>query len=204
MKKRALMCLIFLVATMSACGGEGQKSADDTFLRLRRQYLEMTECSGHMDITADYGQRVYTYGVDFSWQKEGETLLTLTAPENVAGTTAHISVGETALEYDGVMMETGPLDSRGLSPIDVLPAFFNYMREGYGAECVLEGEESPRQLHIVFRDPEKEPGQGIECELWLQEETGALLRGEMSEDGITVIQCEVSGFTTSLSPRQQN
>ena len=189
--------MMILVLPLAACGGGGNE-ADEALLQVRRQYLEMTACSGHMDLTADYGERVYTYGMDFAWAKEGETLLTLTAPENVAGTTARIFKGETALEYDGVMMETGPLDSRGLSPVDVLPALLTYAREGYAAECTLEGEDPACRLHVVFRDPEKEPGQGIECELWFQPDTGALLRGELSEEGYTVIYSDVTGFTMEM------
>lgn len=37
----------------------------------------------------------------------GETVLTITAPENIAGVTARILEGETALEYDGMRVETG-------------------------------------------------------------------------------------------------
>lgn len=199
MRRRLCALMMTLVLVLTACGGRGRgNEAEELLLGLRGQYLEMTACSGHMDLTADYGQRVYIFGIDFTWEKEGKTLLTITAPENVAGTTAHIVSGETALEYDGIMMETGPLDSTGLSPLDALPAFLSYAREGFAAECVIEGEENMRQLHVICRDPEKEPGQGIECELWFQPDTGTLLRGELSEEGFTVIRSDVTGFIMEL------
>lgn len=203
MHKRLCALTMTLVLVLTACGGKGGNEAEEALAKVRGKYLELTACSGHADLTADYGQRVYTYGVDFTWQREGETLLTITAPENVAGTTARISAGETALEYDGVMLETGPLNSEGLSPVDAIPALLSYAREGFAAECALEGEEGePRTLHVVCRDPEKEPGMGMEAELWFERSTGNLLRGELSQEGFTVIQCGVTGFAMTLSPEQ--
>lgn len=200
MKKRLCALMMTLVLPLSACGGAGGgDEAEKALVEVRGKYLEMTACSGHADLTADYGQRVYTYGVDFTWQREGETLLTLTAPEVIAGTTAHIAAGETALEYDGVMLETGPLNTEGLAPVDALPALLAYAREGFAAECALEGAEGEMQsLHVICRDPEQDPGVGIEAELWFDQATGNLLRGELSEGGVTVIQCAVSGFAMEL------
>lgn len=187
------MQMMIFALLLTACG-EKSSEAEERLAEVRGSYLEMTTCSGHMDLTADYGQRVYTYGLDFSWQRDGETLLTVTSPELVAGTTAHIAAGETALEYDGVMLETGPLNEAGLSPIDVIPALLTYAREGFAAECAMEELETSRRLHVVFREPENDPGVGTEADIWFEPSTGALLEAEVSEDGFTVIQCTVSEF----------
>ena len=196
MKKRLCAPMIALVLLLTACGGGGGNEAEEALARIRGRYIELLACSGHAELTADYGQRVYDYGIDFTWRREGETLLTITAPENVAGTAAHIAAGETALEYDGVMLETGPLNTRGLAPVDAVPALLRYAREGFAAECALEGEEGEeKRLHVICRDPETKPGEGIEAELWFAPESGALLRGEVSEGGFTVIQCDISGFS---------
>ena len=60
-----------------------------------------------------------------------------------------------------------------------------------------EGEESQR-LHVICRDPESEPGTGTEADLWFDGTTGALLRGEISDGGMTVIQCDISDFGMDL------
>jgi len=191
-----------LALLLAGCGGE-EGQAEERMNTVRGRYLEMTACSGHADLTADYGQRVYIYGLDFTWKQEGETVLTLTAPEDVAGVTARIAAGETALEFGGTMVETGPLDSSGLSPIDALPALLAYAREGFAAECVLEDWDGEERLHVTCRDPEEEPGTGVECELWFEPESAALLRGELSAEGFTVIQCEVSGFVMELGKTEE-
>ncbi len=199
MRKRLCALMMILVLPLSACGGkDGGGEAEKALAEIRGKYLEMTGCSGHAELTADYGQRVYAYGLDFTWQREGETLLTLTAPEVIAGTTAHIAAGETALEYDGVMLETGPLNAAGLAPVDAVPALLAYAREGFAAECAMEEGEESQRLHVICRDPESEPGTGTEADLWFDGTTGALLRGEISDGGMTVIQCDISDFGMDL------
>lgn len=199
MRKRLCALMMTLILPLAACGGAGEgNEAETMLLQARSRYLEMTACQGHMDMTADYGQRVYTYGVDFSWEKEGETLLTLTAPESVAGAAAHIAKGETALEYDGVMLETGPLDTAGLSPIDAVPAILACLREGFLAECVLEDWDGETRLHLVSRDPNAEPGAGVETDLWLNGESLDLVRAEFSDGGFTVLRCDCAGFVMTL------
>ena len=198
MRGRLCALMMILTLTLAACGGEGGRGADEMMLETREKYLEMTDCSGHMDMTADYGRRVYEFGVDFSWAKGGETTLKLTAPENVAGATAHISKGETALEFGGAMLETGPLNSAGLTPIDALPALLGYAREGYLAECALEDWDGVELLHVTCREAEKPPGEGTEAQLWFVPESAVLHHAEISDGGETVLQCKFTDFSLTL------
>lgn len=197
MRKKLCALMMTLVLPLTACGGAGDE-AEESLQKVRGMYLEMTACTGHVEITADYGQRVYSYGIDFSWEREGETRLVLTSPHNVAGTTAHIAAGETALEYDGVMMETGALDSAGLTPMDALPALLAYAQEGYMAECVMENWENVPWLHVTCRDPAQDPGQGVEAQLWFLPKEGTMTRGEISENGRTVILCDFTDFVMTM------
>ena len=82
-----IVCLL-LAALLGGCSKT--ESENDLALQLRSDFLAMDGCSGTMDVTADYGQRVYEYTVSFSsTQKDGMTLV-ITAPEEVAGITATV------------------------------------------------------------------------------------------------------------------
>lgn len=204
MRGRLCALMMILTLTLTACGGETGRGAEEMMLETRSKYLEMAICSGHVDMTADYGRRVYDFGVDFSWEQEGETVLTLTAPENVAGATAHISKGETALEFGGAMLETGPLCAAGLTPIDALPALLNYAKEGFLAECVLEEWDGTQLLHVTCRDPEGTPGEGVEAQLWFVPESAALHHAEVSDGGETVLQCSFTDFTMTAQTAESS
>ena len=124
-----------------------------------------------------------------------ETVLALREPELAAGITARISEEGGVLEYDGLALETGPLDGDGLSPVSALPALLSAARSEYMAECTLERTGDSELLRVLCADPEDPPGTGRETALWFDPETYALVRGEISVDGYRVIQCELTGFT---------
>ena len=197
MRHRTGMCVLMMILglSLSACGGaEGGNRAEQLALDIRGEYLEMGGCTASLELTADYGQRVYTYGIGLNYAREGETILTITAPENIAGVTARILEGETALEYDGMRVETGPLDDSGMSPVDAVPVLMDYVQEGFIAECGMEAQGESEVLRVVCREPESTAGEGRECSLWFDPSTHALLRGELSQDGFTVIQCVFTEF----------
>ena len=68
------MIPLLLVAVL--CGCVGEQGDNDLTLQLRADFLSRTGCSGTMDLTADYGQRVYEYTVDFSeTEKDGLSMV---------------------------------------------------------------------------------------------------------------------------------
>lgn len=196
MRKR-ICALMMTLPLLAGCSGGEQvgNSADELALSIRTEYLAMTACAATVDMTADYGQRVYEYTLTVSWQKGGETLLTVVAPENIAGITARIQDGSALLEYDGASLETGLLSAEGLSPMEAVPAILDYIFSGYIAECDFETVGESRQLWFCCRDSECSPGTGTEAAFWFDAESHALTRAEMLSDGYTVIQCIFTDFT---------
>ena len=110
------LCVLMMTLWLSlaACGG-GATGAEQMALDIRGEYLAMEGCSAELAVTADYGQRVYEYGLALEYHREGECVLTVISPEAVAGVTARLKDGSGSLEYDGVWVETGPLDESGMS-----------------------------------------------------------------------------------------
>ncbi|MCI9156592.1 MAG: hypothetical protein HFF44_06585 [Lawsonibacter sp.] len=177
---------------LTGCGQAGGNQAEELALTIRGEYLTMDGCAARAAVTADYGQRVYQYEMAVSVNGE-ETLLTLSAPETVAGLTARMTGEENLLEFDGVAVETGPLDDSGLTPVSALPALLEAAKSGYITACALEEDEA--LLRVDCGDPAGSPGTGTEYALWFDASTHALTRGEISLDGFRVILCEFSDFT---------
>ena len=138
MRRSLLICVLMMTLSLSACGGGGGGSeAEELALTIRGEYLAMTSCAAQAVVTADYGQRVYRYELSAAVNGE-EALLTLTAPETVAGLTARIAEDEGWLEYDGAILETGELAPGGLTPWGPSPPWLETARSGYLDTCVLE------------------------------------------------------------------
>ena len=177
---------------LTGCGGGGGKEAEELALSIRGEYLAMESCAIQASVTADYGQRVYEYEMAVSVNGT-ETVLTLSAPETVAGLTARLAGEESQLEFDGLSVETGPLDGDGLTPVSAVPALLEAARSGYITACGLEGEGTV--LRVDCGDPTGSPGSGVEYALWFDASTHTLTKGEISVDGFRVILCEFSQFT---------
>ena len=57
--------------------------------------------------------------------------LTVTAPEQAAGVTAHLRDGASTLAFDDIILPAGDLNGAGLTPLTVLPYVVQAIRSGY-------------------------------------------------------------------------
>lgn len=190
--RKCLVCVLMTTLLLTGCGKAGVSEAEELALTIRGEYLAMDGCAARAAITADYGQRVYRYELAVAVSGE-ETILTLSAPETVAGLSARLDGEESLLEFDGVSVETGPLDGNGLTPVSAVPALLEAAKSGYITACTLE--EDGTVLRVDCGDPAGSPGTGTETILWFDAATHSLTRGEISTDGFRVILCEFSDFT---------
>lgn len=197
--RRTLSCVLMMTLLLTACGGARGDSPEELAAAIRGEYLSMSAWSARADITVSYGEAVFLFSLDASGRREGDTVLTLTAPETVAGITARIRKGETLLEYDGAGLSLGALDDSGLTPVSALPAIISALAEGYMARCVWDGEEASRLLLVQCRDPRAAEGEGTGFDLWLDPATHALLRAEVSTGGVTVMTAIFTDFTMELT-----
>ena len=188
MRKSLVMCVLMISLLLVGCAGKGNGTPMDRALELRGEYLSANGCAARVQVTADYGQRVYDYGLDVQIGG-GETVLTVRQPAEIAGITARLRDGESLLEYDGAVLETGPLSEDGLTPLTAVTALFEAMRNGFIDSCGTQGEE----LYILCREPEKRVGDGREIALWVGAD-GCLRRGEVFVDGRRVMGCEFASF----------
>lgn len=193
--RKLMICVLMMTFLLIGCKGgtAGISEAEELALSIRTEYIEMTACQANVTITADYGQRVYQYGLTAAVNGE-ETVLTLTAPETVAGITARLSGEENLLEYDDVIVETGPLNEEGLSPVSALPVLLECAKSGFITATTFETVGEQEILRVMYGDPEEEAGTGTETSLWFDKDSHILLEGEVSVDGLRVILCEFSQF----------
>ena len=138
MRKGSILCTVMLVL-LAACGGEGAGSEQE-MLDARSKYLSMAGCTAQVELTADYGERIFPCTVVLDHTAGGETTLTLLEPELLRGVTARVRAGELTLEFDGMAVEAGPLLPEGLSPLDCLPFVLEQMKTGYLSGKFTEGK----------------------------------------------------------------
>ncbi len=190
---RRLFACVLMMTLLAACAPAGETPEDAAF-HLQEHYRAMAGFSATVDLTAEYGDRVYDFTVDALCRKDGETVLTITAPELIAGITARLAEGETVLEYDGAALSLGDLDGDGLTPVSAVPELFRQAAVGWMARCAW-ADEGRTQLQALCRDPEAEEGTGAEFLMLFDRETFAPIRAELSRDGVRVLTAQFSDFT---------
>ena len=107
--------------------------------------------------------------------------VTVLAPELIQGISAHVSPGSTTLEYDTVVLDTGSLDSLGLSPLSSLPAAVRAMRLGH-IDSVWE-EDGRRVAQF-------EPDDQLRCTVWFEKDAMRPVRAELMTDGRVTVYLE--------------
>lgn len=187
-----LFVLMITLLSLPGClGGDEEQSRLELALAIRGEYLAMKTFSAQAELTADYGQRIYQYGLSVTGSEE-ETVLTVTEPEIVAGVTARLKSGQSFLEYDDLRVETGPLTDDGLTPISAIPSMLDAVRSGYILSC---GTDDSGMFRVDYGSPDTPPGTGTQYILWFDAQSHNLLRGEVSKDGFRCIECTFSSFT---------
>lgn len=195
--RRMISCVLMMTLLLCGCKAGGGETPEQAALAVRDTYLAAAGWSADVDITASVGEKVFDFTLKADWRREGETVLTITAPELLSGITARIAKGETVLEYDGAGLSLGLLDGKGLTAVSAVPWLMEQLDKGYMARCAWAGE-GDGLLQITFRDPEGKPGEGTEYVLTFQRESRALDSAEVGVDGETVLTARFRNFTMEL------
>lgn len=155
--RRIVSCVLMMALLLTGCGKSGAESPENLAARIRGEYLSLAGWKGNMDVTVEYEDRFFDFSLAVTWEREGETVLTITAPELVAGITARIVDGEGYLTYDGASLSTGPITGEGLTPMEAVPFLMEQVTTGYMARCAL----ADGVLTVLCRDPANAEGEGI-------------------------------------------
>lgn len=175
---------------LTGCAGKGE-SATGQIQAIQMAYGRLEHFTAQAEVTADYGQRVYGYSVTIEGDRNSGTM-TVTEPESIAGTVLTWSDGETELEYDGAVLDTGALSGSGLSPADAMPAVLTACWNGAVVDYCSDTLEEQEVLYATL-DAGNQDGCQVAC--WFQPDSYALVRAEVSQDGQVVITLHCTEFS---------
>lgn len=199
--RKLMSCILMMTLLLAGCnaGGGGENSPENLAAQIRGEYLSLAAWTATVSVTADYGERVYGFVLDVSWEKDGETVLTVVEPELIAGITARLKEDGAYLEYDGASLSTGPLTGEGMNPLEAVPFLMEQITSGYMARCLYETWDGGQVLKVECRDPEGTEGTGSECTLYFDPDSHDLLRTELSYDGAVVLTAQFTDFTKEMT-----
>ncbi len=113
--RRILTCfcaVLVLTGCASSSGGEMNRA-----LALRGKLLKAESWNFQAEVSADFGEKVYDFGMDCQADDKGNVAFTVTAPETISGITGEISAQGGKLTFDGTALDFGLLADGRLSPV---------------------------------------------------------------------------------------
>lgn len=180
-KGLALACILVLLT-----GCAGRKAELDRAMTLRARLLA-SGCSFDADITADYGDEIYTFSVTCEGDSRGTLGFQVTEPESIAQITGIISEEGGKLTFDGTALAFPLLADGQLSPASGPWILLKTLRGGYLTAAGME----EGLLRLTIDDSYEEDA--LQLDIWLNDEDQPV-RADILYDGRRILAMEVSNF----------
>lgn len=192
--------MITLLLLLAACGGG---TAEET-VDLRDRYHDMTGCTMEAAVSCDQEGLAWEAVLRCDYVPNGESTVEVLSPESIAGVKALLNDTDWRLEYQGDSLNAGTLSDEEISPALCLPRLMNALRDGWLLE---ENEEDwngvPCRRLTVDQSGVKDGK--ILSTLWLRQNDGTPLRGEIAVDGEIILTAEFTSFAFCdiINPAEQ-
>ena len=189
---RNLICvpMITLCLLLTGCNKPQEISQTESLLK---PFQEMTGATMEAVVTC-YGEHLesqFTLACDY--QKEGETVVEVRTPVEMEGVQGTFDGIDWKVSYEDMTINAPVLSSQEISPMASLPLLMQGLQEGWLLE---ENEEAWNDIDCV-RVRLDYSGQGdgkIVSTVWISTETGIPVHGELSVEGIMILQAEFTEF----------
>ena len=147
MKKVFALVLALVVLTGCSAGSEDL----DRAMQLRTA-LQSGGCSFDAKITADYGDKIYTFQMACTANPGGELQFCVTEPESISGICGSISAQGGALTFEDTLLEFPLLADGQASPISAPWLLIRSLQGGYLTSAGMEGEYLRLQVDDSFEE----------------------------------------------------
>lgn len=181
--KKVLLPLLLVSLLLSGCGG--RRAELRRFAAFSEALCARDTLSFDARLRCEYADKTLDFTLGYQKDPEGESVCVI-QPERISGVRAHLAPGSSTLEYEGLILDTGPLDPYGLSPLNALPRLVDALCAGH-----LDShwsEEGAPVCRLIRDDHES-------VTVWFAPESMTPTRAELESDGRVKIFCEISNWS---------
>lgn len=188
MPKRLLASLLMIISLLFCGCGEAQR-LEAAFEKARENWQEAKSLSFTAEVTAELYDSVFSCTLLCTYS-DGETVVEILSPENIAGIKARLKDGEAQLEYDGLILAIGDPMRGESSPLGAMPLIISALLEGH---VTLLWDETQGESRMAAAEIYVDENSSLR--LWFDRENFTLLHGELVSGGRAVVKCKISDFT---------
>ena len=179
--RRGVFALMMTLLFLCGCGGEQDEVTYENWRQAANEHV----LSFDAEITALAGGEQTVYAVHVR-HDQLETVLTLTAPESIAGIGFRSRNGETELVYDGLLLSLGTAAAHAGDPCAAIPALMEALASPRLSRSWREGEYLAVELPL---------GGERSIRVYFERQSMTPLLTEETENGQSVVFCKIKNWT---------
>lgn len=191
---RKFLCVPMIALCLMLCGcGAGADGGETAAADLRDRYHDMAGCTMEAVVACDQEGLAWEATLKCEYVPGGESTVEVLAPEAVAGVRAVLSDTDWYLSYGNETLNVGALSREEISPASCLPRLMSALRDGWLLEESEEAWNDTPCLRITVDQTGAQEGR-IVSTVWLEQEGGTPVRGEIAVDGETILTADFTSF----------
>lgn len=168
---------------LSGCSKTPDISND--VMKLRTSLLSQG-CTFDTEVTADYGDRTYTFSAHWIADAGGNLQFEMTAPETIAGITGKIDSEGGKLTFDETVLAFELQADGLLSPVSAPWVMMKALRSGFVRHWGMDGEFLRTRIDDSYRDD------ALTLDIWL--EGNQPVRADIFADNRRILSIKVNSF----------
>lgn len=179
----AVMLLVFLL-----CGCQKMEKDIEPATQLRQRLQSAQGCTFDAEITADYGDSVYTFTMLCRTDKEGNMTFTVSEPDSISGITGMVRAERGEIIFDDQVLAFNTLADGYITPVVSPWVMTHGLIGGYIRSCGKDGENQRITLNDSYADD------ALEMDVWLDAD-GNPIRCEILYRERRCLTIKVKNFT---------
>lgn len=180
--------LWFVVIILFLFGCSGEPTQMGRGLAFREELLNGNGCTFTSRITADFGDKTYTFDLACQGNQDGSLSFTVLSPDTISGISGTLSAGGGKVTFEEDRAVAFPMLAEGeLTPVSGPWILYNTLRSGFIATCGVEGE----LLRLTMQDSYEEGA--LQVDVWLSDENRPVT-AEILWQGHRVLSIYVTDF----------
>ena len=182
---KRIISVLAVVLLLTGCGAK--QNAMDRAMALRSKLQSGKGCSFSAEISADYTDKIYTFGVQCDVDAQGNLAFCVRQPQTIADITGVLSQDGGKLTFDDHVLVFPMLAEGQVSPISAPWLLYHTLCTGF----IRAGEITDPGIHIVLDDSYEE--NAVQIDIYTDSED-IPVRGEILWEGRRIVTVMITDF----------
>ena len=181
---KRIIAILCLVVILSGCSGKEEEL--DKAMNLRAKLIA-SDLAFDARVTADYGDKSYTFTLSCKADTKGEMTFTVKEPTSIAGIQGKVSATGGKLTFDDTALAFELMADGQISPVSAPWVLIKTLRSGYLTSCCREGELLRLSIDDSYADD------ALHLDIWL-DASDTPKTAEIYWQGRRLLSVEVENF----------